>query len=644
VQRVVVSVRRRGDGQASDFEVPTDVGAAELVAQLVGTLGEPQGVGAVELRPMSLGRALRPDETLADAGLWDGVRLTLARASDPLDSVTSLAVVETYPSVAVMPVPAPPVLVVPSHGAAPRSMVPFVALGAVLVALLAIGVWFWRARESAPTAAEAFAVSTPATPQETATPPPASSAALPPAATLTSAPTLTGAPTLASAPAIADDDTAWRELLAQLDSVWGVDWPASIGLLQTFHAQHPTRAAATEKLYAGLVEYARALREAGATSAAADELDQAVRLAPQRFEARDELAALRPTSTEPAAVAQAPTDAPTEAPIAARPVLAAPIAARPPTRAPAPTSPPEPRVLDTPPAPTPVPIPPVMDTPPAPTAPACDVTDPDVACPLADGSRVYDSILQPEGRHYYWFGVPTPGLQLRVEVAGPACPCTVLLFSDQVGDGRAPVAVTFDPDSSSTVLERLMPDAGAYLLELLPDQSNGADSDAAYALGFALRLPPTPTPVPVVEDAPPAPTLTPTPMPVPVPPVAAHSASGAVERLRAVGLVARTQSADRYSPAGPGTVAAQDPPAGSLLPPGSTVTLLVASGDVLVPDVVNLPEQDAWAALHEAGLQVETRRTRRSNVTAGRAAEVSPGAGAVVPAGSSVVLTISQGN
>ena len=110
------------------------------------------------------------------------------------------------------------------------------------------------------------------------------------------------------------------------------------------------------------------------------------------------------------------------------------------------------------------------------------------------------------------------------------------------------------------------------LLELLPDQSNGADSDAAYALGFALRLPPTPTPVPVVEDAPPAPTLTPTPMPVPVPPLAAHSASGAVERLRAVGLVARTQSADRYSPAGPGTVAAQDPRAGSLLPPGSTVT------------------------------------------------------------------------
>jgi beta-lactam-binding protein with PASTA domain len=133
-------------------------------------------------------------------------------------------------------------------------------------------------------------------------------------------------------------------------------------------------------------------------------------------------------------------------------------------------------------------------------------------------------------------------------------------------------------------------------------------------------------------------------MPVPVPPVASRSTSDAVERVRAVGLVARTQTADRYSAAGPGTVAAQDPPAGSLLPPGATVVLLVASGDVLVPDVVNLPEQDAWVALHEAGLEVETRHARRSNVVAGRAAEVSPGAGDGLPAGSTVVLTISQGN
>src|SRR5438105_10816219 len=292
VQRVIVSVKRRGDGQASDFEVPTDVGAAELVAQLVGTLGEPEGVGALELRPMSLGRALRPDETLTDAGLWDGATLTFARASDPLETVTSLAVVDRYGPVAVMPLPRPPVLVVPPAEAASRSILAFLALGVALLALLGSGVWFWRGRDSAPTAAEAVVGSTPATPVLAATTPPVSSAATPPAATPTFA------PTLAPAQATSDDETAWRDLLAQLDSVWGVDWPASVGLLQAFHSQHPSRTAATDKLYAALVEYARALREAGATSAAADELDQGVRLAPQRIEARDELKALTPTPTE----------------------------------------------------------------------------------------------------------------------------------------------------------------------------------------------------------------------------------------------------------------------------------------------------------------------------------------------------------
>lgn len=605
--------------------MPTDVGAAELVAQLVQALGEPEGVGALELRPVSLGRALRPDETLADAGLWDGARLTLARASDPLESVTSLAIVETYRPRAVVPVPAPPVLAVPADDAASRSLLPLLALGIVVVALLGLGVWAWRARESPPTAAEAVVVPTPAAAEVTATPPPVPVAA---AAPLPAA-TPTVAPTLASATPIADEETAWRELLAQLDSVWGADWPASIGLLQAFHTQHPTRAAATDKLYAALVEYARALREAGATSAAAEELDQALRLAPQRLEARDELAALTPTPTEVPTQVPAPVELPRPAPIAAPPVLPPPTPAPPPTRAPAPTV---------------VPIPPpAIETPPAPASPACDVTDPDVACPLADGSRVQDSIVQPDGRHYYWFGVPTRGMELRVEVAGPACPCTVLLFSDLIDDGRTPVAAASAPDSSSTILDPVLPETGAYLLELVPDQSDSVKLDAAYVLTFALGLPPTPTPVPIVEDAPPEPTSTPTPMPVPVPPVAARPAGDAVERVRAVGLVARTQTADRYSPAGPGTVAAQDPQAGSLLPPGATVTLLVASGEVVVPDVVGQPEQDAWAALHEAGLQVETRHARRSNVAASRAADVSPGPGAVLPAGSSVVLTISQG-
>jgi serine/threonine-protein kinase len=133
------------------------------------------------------------------------------------------------------------------------------------------------------------------------------------------------------------------------------------------------------------------------------------------------------------------------------------------------------------------------------------------------------------------------------------------------------------------------------------------------------------------------------PLPVPVPPVVARPINEALDRVRAVGLVPRAQTADRYSAGGPGTVAAQDPPAGALLPPGGAVTLLVASGNVLVPNVIGLSEQDAWNALHESGFEIDTRRGRRSNVDVGRAADVNPSPGNALPAGSTVILTISQG-
>jgi hypothetical protein len=384
--------------------------------------------------------------------------------------------------------------------------------------------------------------------------------------------------------------------------VWGVDWPASIGLLQAFHSQYPTQANATEKLYAAMVEYGRALRDAGATSAAADEFEQALRLAPQRFEARDELTALTPI----------PTAVPVQAPIAA-PVAPQPTPVPPPVRVPAPTA-------------TPPPPPPTVDT-----SPGCDVTDPDIACPLANGSRIENLIQAPAGRHYYWFGIPTSGMLLHIEVNGEACPCSLRIFSDQT-----PIA------AGLAVLERTMPIPGAYVLEVAPDQ-NGTN-DAAYLLEFALQPPPTPTAAPVVEAATETPAPTSTPVPVPVPPVVGRTASDAVDRVRAVGLEARTQTADRYSPGGVGSIAVQDPPAGSLLPPGASVTLLVASGNVVVPDVIGMFEQDAWNALHGAGLDVDTRHARRSNVDAGRTADVNPGGGSVLPAGSTVVLTISQGN
>ncbi|MBV9893846.1 MAG: hypothetical protein JO020_06740, partial [Chloroflexi bacterium] len=59
MQRVVVAVRRQAEAAETDFEVPTDVTATDLVEQLSRSLGAPAGAGALELRAVSLGRALR---------------------------------------------------------------------------------------------------------------------------------------------------------------------------------------------------------------------------------------------------------------------------------------------------------------------------------------------------------------------------------------------------------------------------------------------------------------------------------------------------------------------------------------------------------------------------------------------------------
>ena len=608
VPRVVVSVKLRGDGLGADFEVLTDTSAAELARQIAQNLGVPKGKGQLELRSLSLGRALRPDETFADAGLWDGATLILARAGDPPDQAMSLALTEAHTQRALLAVPPPPALAIPPVESQPRSPLPFVVLGVTVVAIVALGAWFFVFRQREPVEIVAQPVTTQLPTQAAVSAP----VPTPPAAVQTAPP---AQPQAQAQPQqqTPDEEAAWRALLAQLDAVWAVDWPASISLLQAFHAQYPTRTSATDKLYSALVEYARALRDAGAPGPATDELEQAIRLAPQRFEARDELAALQPRPTE--VIPQPPVAAPPQ-----------------PTTVPLPTRGP---------APTLAPAPPPVEQAPDATQPTCDVRSPDIACPLADGARVQDTIAQPDGRHFYWFGVPTSGLQLHVEVGGQACPCTLLVFSDAVDNGNTAIAAAFPTNSAATVLDRQMPDLGPYLLEVVPDQNGAAEPDAAYALAFRLQMPATPTPVPVVEEPTPAPT--PTPVPLAVPPVIARPQNEAMDRVRAVGLLPRPQTADRYSAAGPGTIAAQDPPAGALLPPGAAVTLLVASGNVLVPNVIGMFEQDAWTALHESGFEIDTRRARRSNVDAGRAADVNPGPGNALPAGSTVILTISQG-
>ena len=71
----------------------------------------------------------------------------------------------------------------------------------------------------------------------------------------------------------------------------------------------------------------------------------------------------------------------------------------------------------------------------------------------------------------------------------------------------------------------------------------------------------------------------------------------------------------------PDTVIDQDPEAGALVAGGSTVTATVADEvePVAVPDLVDLPEDDALAALDDAGLEPGARSEAFSDTVAARA-------------------------
>jgi len=212
------------------------------------------------------------------------------------------------------------------------------------------------------------------------------------------------------------------------------------------------------------------------------------------------------------------------------------------------------------------------------------------------------------------------------------------VFSDQVDDGQTPIV------SAGTDLDANMPDPGLYLIELAPAQ-DASDADLDYTLDVGLRVAPAAPPaeqalVPVPAEPTAVPVVA---VPVGVPPVVARSATEASNRVRAVGLEPRIQTADRYSPGGAGTVAAQDPPAGTSLAPGSQVTLLIASGNVVIPNVTGMPEQQAETTLRAAGLDVIVRHAPSDAAVAGTAARTDPPGDSPAEANSRVTLIVSLG-
>jgi beta-lactam-binding protein with PASTA domain len=131
-----------------------------------------------------------------------------------------------------------------------------------------------------------------------------------------------------------------------------------------------------------------------------------------------------------------------------------------------------------------------------------------------------------------------------------------------------------------------------------------------------------------------------------VPNVVGLTQAAAVTALSNVGLSlgSVTQQSSETMPAG--KVISQDPAAGTSVPNGSAVNIVVSTGphQATVPDVVGLTESAATAAITGAGLTIGSiTRQSSASVPAGHVIIQNPVAGTSVADGSAVNLVVSSG-
>lgn len=131
---------------------------------------------------------------------------------------------------------------------------------------------------------------------------------------------------------------------------------------------------------------------------------------------------------------------------------------------------------------------------------------------------------------------------------------------------------------------------------------------------------------------------------VEIPDLANFSEAAARRQLEDLGL--RVDRRTRASAdVAEGEVIRTDPPAGTMVETGSTVTLVVSTGPdvVTVPDVQNAPLDEARATLRSAGLEVTVTEEASEDVAEGLVIRQSPAARTSAARGSTVALVVSTG-
>lgn len=125
------------------------------------------------------------------------------------------------------------------------------------------------------------------------------------------------------------------------------------------------------------------------------------------------------------------------------------------------------------------------------------------------------------------------------------------------------------------------------------------------------------------------------------------TADEARAQIEAAGL-SFEQAIDKDSDLEEGTTTGTtDPASGTEVDPNSTVTVYVAGapGQVTIPDLKNLSEDDARARLEELNLTAGTTQTENSaDVAQGMVTKSEPGAGQTAQEGKEVILYVSTGN
>ncbi|OUZ12517.1 hypothetical protein BHE97_02100 [Aeromicrobium sp. PE09-221] len=126
---------------------------------------------------------------------------------------------------------------------------------------------------------------------------------------------------------------------------------------------------------------------------------------------------------------------------------------------------------------------------------------------------------------------------------------------------------------------------------------------------------------------------------VEVPNLRDYDADSAEQLLRDAGFEVERQENDNEATAG--TVLNTNPPAGTSLPKGSTVTLIISRGQVSVPNVVGQQRDEAQRTLEDAGFEVSVTEDANADAPDGQVVSQNPGSGTQLAPGTTITITVS---